>query len=233
MSLLELKRVSKLYGRGMCQRVVLRDVSLEIEPGEVVAVWGRRRSGRSTLLRIAAGVEAPDSGVVRFAGRDMSRHGAEMLGGGIGYCRKAFPPSEGTVVLDQLIVGQIARGIAPSLAATRARAGLERAGVEHCAALRPSELDCAEAVRVAVARALTLQPRLLLIDEPTMGVDLGARDGILRLLHSLASDGTAVLTSTGESTGLSGARALTLGEGELHGSATRELATVVPLRRPA
>jgi ABC-type sugar transport system ATPase subunit len=71
----------------------------------------------------------------------------------------------------------------------------------------------------------------LLIDEPTIGVDLLARDGILVLLHSLAQQGMAILASTGESTSLSGARALTLSEGELHGPPTRELAPVVPLRR--
>jgi putative ABC transport system ATP-binding protein len=233
MSLLELRHVGKRYGRGANQRVALADVSLEIEAGELVSVWGLRRSGRSTLLRVAAGVEPPDTGVVCFDGRDLSGRCGEMLGCGIGYCRTTFRPSEGEVVLDHVAVGQYARGGSPSLAAIRARAALERAGVERCAGARPSELDCGEAVRVAIARALVSQPRLLLIDEPTIGVDLLARDEILLLLQSLADEGVAVLTSTGESTGLSGARALTLSDGELHGKAAREMAAVVPLRRPA
>jgi len=233
MSLLELEHVSKFYGRNLRERVGLRDVSLEIDPGEFVAIWGKRRSGRSTLLRIAAGVETPDEGAVRFEGRDLSARGGEMLGGGIGYCRRAFGASEGRVVLDHLIVGQIARGVSPPLAGRRARAALERAGVERCASRRPGELGSGEAVRVAIARALAFQPCLLLLDEPTLGVDLLERDGILLLLHSLAKEGIAVLTSTGEATGLSEARALHLSDGELHGTSTRELAAVVPLRRPA
>jgi ABC-type sugar transport system ATPase subunit len=72
------------------------------------------------------------------------------------------------------------------------------------------------------------------VDEPTKGVDLLERDEILLLLRSLANEGIAVLASTGESTGLSGTdRAFALGEGELRAAQTRELAPVLPLRRPA
>jgi ABC-type ATPase involved in cell division len=233
MSLLELRHVSKRYGRGAYERVALHDVSLQVDAGELVSVWGRRRSGRSTLLRVAAGVEAPDGGTVCFDGRELSGRCGEMLGDRIGYCHTWFAPSEGEVVLDHLLVGQYARAIPPSQAASRARAALQRAGAERCAACRPAELDCAETVRVAIARALAPAPRLLLIDEPTIGVDLLARDGILRLLQSLAQDGIAVLMSTGETAGLSGARALTLSDGELRGEPSREPAPVVPLRRPA
>ncbi len=199
----------------------------------MVAVWGMRRSGRSTLLRVAAGVERPDTGIVRFEGRDLSARDGERLGGGIGYCRKMFAPSEGRRVIDHIVVGLLACGVPLALAATRAREALERVQIAHCATLRPTELDCAEAVRAAIARALAFAPRLLLIDEPTIGVDLLARDDILRLLLSLAKDGIAVLASTGESPALSGARALTLSEGELHGPPAHELATVVPLRHRA
>jgi ABC-type ATPase involved in cell division len=232
MSVLELEHVSKCYGR-LSEHVALRDVSLRVEAGEMVVVWGMRRSGRSTLLRIAAGIEQPDCGVVRFAGQALDSCPGEPLGDGIGYVRRGFSPSEGQLVIDHLVIGLIARGVPLSLAASRARAALERTEIIDCATLRPSELDCAEAVRAAIARALVFSPKLLLIDEATVGVDLLARDGILLLLQSLAQEGMAILTSTGESTDLSGARALTLSEGELHGQRTQELGTVVPLRRHA
>lgn len=231
MSLLELQNVSKRFGRGLKENIALRDVSLEIEPGELVTVWGRRRSGRSTLLRVAGGVSAPDSGIVRLAGRNVTGKGCEMLGGGIGFCRKTFSANEGQFVLEHLLVGQLARGVSRSAANDRAWEALERTGVGSCAKRTPSELDSGEVVRVAIARALALQPKLLLIDEPTIGVDLLARDEILLLLRSLADEGLAVFTSTGETSGLAGARALQLSEGELHGRSTRELAPVVPLRR--
>lgn len=228
MSLLDLVGVGKRYGR-LDRRIVLRSVSLSVEAGEVVVVWGMRRSGRSTLLRIAAGIETPDTGRVLFEGLDLRARPGATLGDGIGYCRKTFPAREGPLLLDQLTGGLIARGVAMTIATQRAHESLERTGIGSSARSRPEELDGEEGVRAAIARALTLRPRLLIIDEPTIGVDVLARDGILALLHSLAEEGVAILATTGESPSLSGARALTLSEGELHGPPAHELAEVVAL----
>jgi ABC-type lipoprotein export system ATPase subunit len=234
MSLLTLERVGKRYRRGMRERIVLREIMLEVDSGEYVVVWGLRGSGRSTLLRIAAGIETPDEGVVRFAGRDLAGPGTEILGEGIGYCQQTLRPGAGLRVLEQLTVTLLARGIAPAQARTRAHAALERTGVEECARLTPEELDSNEANRVALARTLSAEPQLVVIDEPISGVELAERDGILALLRSLADDGIAVLASTGESTALSGAdRTLALGDGELRGSLAPKLAQVVPLREGA
>jgi ABC-type multidrug transport system ATPase subunit len=234
MSLLEIEHVSKRYGRRPGERVALRDVSLQIEPGELVAVLGRRRSGRSTLLRVAAGVEVPDEGSVRFAGHNLTGGGSDVGDGRVGYCQRSFRQDEGKLVLDQIIVRLLARGTSPSSAASQAHAALVRAGAERCAGIEPNDLDGAEAMRVVVARALAGNPRLLVIDEPTKGVDLLERDSILLLLRSLANEGVAVLMSTGETPCLSGVdRALTIGDGELHGRPSSKLAPVLPLRRAA
>lgn len=234
MTLLELDRVTRRARQGTRERVVLREVSLRLEQGELLAIWGARRSGRSTLLRVAAGIDPPDGGVVRFAGRPLHAHGSNALGSGIGYCQRALRSSEAREVLDELMLAQLARGVPRAGAREKARAALERAGAERCATHSVNELDSAETVRVAIARALTLSPSLLVIDEPTKGVDLLERDSILALLRSLADDGLAVMMSAGEATALSGAdRALSLVDGELHGSVAPELAEVVPLRRQA
>jgi ABC-type multidrug transport system ATPase subunit len=235
MSLLELERVRKGYGGGPGAREVLRDVSLEIEPGELVVVWGLRGSGRSTLLRVAAGIEAPDAGAVRFEGQDLIKHGERLLGEGIGYCRKSLRFSDGHTALEHAMVGPLSRWVSPRAARTRAHQALERVGAARCAKMAQRELSSAEALRVALARTLALEPRLIVIDEPVQGVDLIDRDPILSLLRSLADEGIAVLASTGESTGLSEAdRALVLGDGELRGApAAPELAPVVQLRPAA
>lgn len=230
MALLELDHVSKFYDRGPHKHVALQDVSLQLDAGDRVAVYGERRSGRSTLLRIASGVEAPDSGVVRFAGRKLTDRGNDPLGDGIGYCLKTFPPTSGQFVLDQLMAGQLSRGISRSLAQSRVHAALARVGAERCAALEPNELNGTEATLVAIARVLVFQPKLLVVDEPTIGVDLLDRDGILSLLNSLADEGIAVLTSTRETTGLAGAdRAPVLDNGVLRGNLVPQLATVTHL----
>jgi putative ABC transport system ATP-binding protein len=235
MALLELAGVAKRYGRGQLERAALRDASLELSAGELLAVWGRRGSGRSTLLRIAAGLEAPDRGTVLLDGRDLHARGGEALRGQIRYCRKTYRPSEGQLVIDRLVTAQLTRGIAATVARARAHDALRRAGVSHCATARPRELDTAEAVLVGIARSLVHEPRLLAIDEPTLGVDLLERDRILALLRGLADDGVAVLMSVGETTCLAGAdRALSLADGELHGELrSPELAPVVQLRDAA
>jgi ABC-type sugar transport system ATPase subunit len=230
MLLLELEHVSKRSRRGL--RDALDDVSLAVDVGELVTVWGERRSGRSTLLRIAAGIEAPDTGIVRFAGGDLADRGEQRLGAGVGYCRAAFRASAGQHIVDLLAATQFARGIPRSAARSRAWKALERVGAKECATRTPEELNGEEIVRVAIARALAGAPRLLVIDEPTIGVDLTARDGILALLRSIADDGVAILASTGEGTGFLGAdRVLALHKGRLRGEIAPELAPVTELDR--
>jgi ABC-type sugar transport system ATPase subunit len=236
MSLLELQRVAKRYRDAQLERVVLREVSLQIGSGELTVVWGVRGCGRSTLLRVAAGVEAPDEGFVSFEGRDLTRHGEEILGAGVGYCHK--PLQGGSQRVEEIVIMPLlAGGVSRALARSRASAALERAGVASCATVRVSALDTAEVIRVAIARVLAHNPRLLVIDDPIQGVDMLARDGILALLRSLADDGMAVLASTSDPMGLSGAdRTLSLSDGDLRGPPPTELAPVLELRpraRPA
>jgi putative ABC transport system ATP-binding protein len=234
MRLLALEHVCRRYRHGAQERTVLHDVCLHLDAGEMVAIWGARRSGRSTLLRVAAGIEPIDGGTVRFEGVDISARGSEMLGSGIGYCQRSARGAGGFGVLEQMLVGLLAQGVPSRVAKARAAEALERVGAGHCASRTMQDLDSAEETRVAIARALALEPSLLLIDEPVKGVDLLERDGILALLRTLASGGASVLLSTGEATALSNTdRALTLADGQLRGRISPELAQVLPLRRQA
>ncbi len=232
MSLLELSHVEVHAPHRAHLRPILRDVSLQVEAGELVAILGARRSGRSTLLRVACGIERPTAGQVRFAGRPIGACG-QALGSGIGYCPPLRGP-EARLVLGELMAGQLGRGVPQDAARAAALSALERTDALQCAPRDVQELDAAESVRVTIARALTLAPTMLVIDEPVSGVELLQRDRILALLRSLADEGLAVLMSAGEATALAGAdRALTLADGELHGSTSPPLAPVVPLRRAA
>lgn len=234
MSLLELRNVGKADLCGSRRIEILRDVSLGIDAGELVTVWGRRRSGRSTLLAVAAGIDSPDTGAVLFEGKDLSARGGSVLGDGIGYCRQGAGVASGRRVIDSVRAGLLARGVAVPVAYSRAHEALRRVGAEGCSQLALGDLDAAEAVRVSIACVLVLGPRVLVIDEPTKGVDLLERDEIVLLLRSLANEGIAVLVSDGDGSGLSDAdRALTLAEGELRGKRTPEKGgAVLPLKRP-
>jgi putative ABC transport system ATP-binding protein len=234
MSLLVLEGVSKHHRRGRVERLVLDDVSLEMETGELVAVWGLRRSGRTTLLRVAAGMERPDKGTVQFDGRNLAQGRDRVLGSKIGYVHLHFSPGEGESVLDQVAGGLLAERVSFAAARRRALQALVDVGVESCAALCPRDLDAGEAVRVAVARALIAVPRLLVVDEPTNGVDVADRDPILRLLRRIANGVVAVLMSTGDGAALAGAdRVFTIEHGQVRGGVADPQAPVIPLRRPA
>jgi lipoprotein-releasing system ATP-binding protein len=232
MTLLEMRRVSKSHMHRSRRIEVLREVSLEIDAGELVAVWGLRRSGRSTLLAVAAGVGQPDAGEVLFDGVDLNGRGATALGDGVGYCRQGVGVPNGRTVIDNVRAGLLARGVQVPDAHLRAHRALERVGVEQCGELMLGDLDGAEAVRVAIACALVLGPRLLVIDEPTKGVDLLQRDEIVLLLRSLADEGIAILVGDGDGSGLSDAdRSLSLAGGELRGKTSPEVGALLPLQR--
>ncbi len=237
MPLLVLDRIWKRFprgDRGARERLALRDVSLAIEPAELVAVWGRRRSGRTTLLRVAAGIEQPSEGSVRFDGVDLGRRSALGVPSGIGYCNADFARVIGASVLEQVAAPLLGANVRALRSQARALDALRRVGAADCAELDPTELGHTETIRVALARALVTNPRLLLVDEPTDGLPpWSERDGTLALLRSIAHrDGTAVLMTVDEATGLSGAdRALSIDGGELRGDAPAAGATVVPLRR--
>ncbi len=231
MSLLELAGVGKRYRSAGREHNVLGEVELAIEPGDLVMVWGARRSGRSTLLRIAAGIERADTGSVKLEGQEVSE---QSLGTEIGYVTKTLRASEEQGVLEQVAAVLMARGMSVKHANEQARGALARAGAAECAALRVSELDSGELVRVAIARAIVLEPKLIVIDEPAATVEISQRDEVLGVLRKLAGEGVAVLASTNELDQLAGAdMALTLRDGRLHGKRRSQMGTVVPLRREA
>jgi ABC-type multidrug transport system ATPase subunit len=197
-SLLALEHVTKRFTSGQRETHVLRDVTLALSAGELVAVYGLRRSGRTTLLRVVAGIVPVDAGVVRFEGRELGGRAGQALGVEIGYCSPLFDPTHGGSVADQVAVGLLARGVGRTRARAQAEDALERVGAGSCGHLDPRDLHLDELVRAGVARALVTAPRLLLLDEPTNGVDVRERDAILGLLRALAEHGMAVLLTVGE-----------------------------------
>lgn len=235
MSLLTLEDVTKTYVRGRRELVALRKVSLEIDAGEVVGVWGRRFSGRTTLLRVAGGLERPDRGRIALDGLDLAACAERDLRRRIAYCHPHFNPAHAERVVEHVAVPLLAAGVRFDRACRRAHAMLERLGAGACAELRPHELDHGETTRVAIARALLPEPQLLLVDEPTNGIGLLERDPLLSLLCAVTrAEGVAVLMTAAETTALAGVdRALSLSSGELRGEVLPTAAAVVqfPSRR--
>jgi len=233
MTLLTLEHVSKTYRRGSRELPALTDISLELGAGEVVGVWGRRFSGRTTLLRVAAGLQTPDSGRVLLDGIDVTDYPEGIVRRRIAYCHTSFAPAHAELVVEHVAVPLLATGTRIDRACSRAQAMLDRVGAGACAETRPHELAQSELVRVVLARALLQQPQLLLIDEPTSGVDLLEREDLLTMLRVIAKDEhVAVLLTASELAGVAGAdRVLSLVGGALQGNAVPDVAEVVPFKR--
>jgi ABC-type multidrug transport system ATPase subunit len=225
-STLAMEAVSKRFPRG----IGATDISLDVDAGEVVGVWGRRRSGRSTLLRLAAGVERPDAGVVRFEGVDLWSRAATR--DGIAVWHTAFPPDHGRTLERQVAVAA-RRGRRPSREVRDATlAALERVGLREHGSQPPRELDHPELARAALARALMLRPRLLVLDEPLSGLEALQAERLLELIVDVArTDRVAVLLSAAEVAQLSGVdRHLSIARGAVRGTTAPPLADVLRMR---
>lgn len=210
----------------------LADVSLEVVAGELVVVWGPARSGRTTLLEVAAGLRRPDSGAVAFAGRapraSLGRHEGFAV----------VPTVEAALLgAEKLVIDQVAfpalRVMSRWRAEAEADAALLRCGVEDLGQTQMSALSHAERIRVMLARALVREPRLVLMDEPTAGLSHTESERFLKLVQSLVRDGIAVLmTDDAEGSALvPGARVLTMQRGMLRGASPAPPADVVPFEQ--
>lgn len=225
-STLTMEAVTKRYARG----AGAIDVSLDVAAGEVVGVCGRRRSGRSTLLRLATGIERPDTGVVRFEGIDLWRGPAPR--DRIAVWHLAFPADHGRSVERQ--VGIASRRGHRSMRRVRceALAALSRVGIGDRADCTPRELDHAEIARAALARALVMRPTLLVLDEPASGLEALEAERLLELIVEIArADGIAVLLSAAEVSQLGGVdRHLSISRGVVRGTTVPAPAEVLRIR---
>lgn len=208
--LLALRNVWLSYPRGRRHVVrVLMDVSLDVYASEVVAVLAQRAQGKTSLLRIAAGIERPDRGSVLFEGRDVwraddsrrrrvrSRRRTRSLSVPTALVRPA-PPD-----VDVPVGEGIALPLTGAHSGRRARELAERAlaevGVGECAPRRWSDLSDGERARVAIAQGISRDPRVLLVDDLTATLGLGDTEDVAMLLHSLAAArGLGVLVSVGD-----------------------------------
>jgi nitrate/nitrite transport system ATP-binding protein len=165
---LALRGVSKSFEAGPRRVDVLRDVDLALAEGEFVAIVGFSGSGKSTLVSLLAGLLAPDRGVVEQDGAPIDGPGPER---GVVFQTYALLPWQTALASVELAVRAVHPRLSRAERRERARAQLRAVGLESACHKRPAELSGGMRQRVAVARALAMEPRILLLDEPLSALD--------------------------------------------------------------
>ena len=200
MSMLELRQVSKAYGQGAAEVHALRDVSLDVAPGMMVAVMGPSGSGKSTLLTIAGSLEEPTSGKVLVAGQDlatMSRNDkARLRRQSIGYVFQDFNLLPGLTAAENVALPLELDGISARKAKEAGLGALDALGLADRASNYPDQLSGGERQRVAIARAVVGDRHLLLADEPSGALDSGNGEAVMRMIHAACQEGVAAVVVT-------------------------------------
>jgi predicted ABC-type transport system involved in lysophospholipase L1 biosynthesis ATPase subunit len=237
MSLLRLEHVSKRFPEGRGQSTVLEDLSLEVDRGDFIGIWGMRRSGKTTLLRIAAGRELPDEGEVWFDGQrltDLSqdRRATLQRRNGIGLLSSDWRPERNKPAVEHVALPLLSDGMSLHEARAPAWKALERVGAGRWAHMPAGRLSQGERIRVALAQILVHEPRVLLVDEPAILLKPSEGVELYDLLRSLTgSGGIAVVIASEDIAPIRKARRLmSLGSGKLRNTDQRGTLLAFPER---
>lgn len=207
MSAIEVTNLHKTYKLGRVPVPVLRGVSLDVAPGEWVAILGASGSGKSTLLHLLGGLDKPTEGEIKFDGRSLKAMSAaernRFRRESIGFVFQFYHLVPELTVLENALLGSMIRhgrvGYMREAGTLRERAKdlLDRAGLSHRLSHKPAQLSGGERQRVAIARALVNDPPVVLADEPTGNLDQQTGRELLEVFESMrgSSDRTIVMVT--------------------------------------
>ncbi len=198
--MIRLEKVSKVYSATEVETLALDDVSLQIDPGEFVAIMGPSGCGKSTLLNVLGLLDSPSGGAYDFFGEDVARAPERKLTQlrreRIGFVFQSFNLIDDLTVEENVEVALIYRGVSAADRKQRVMEALEHVGIAHRARHRPQQLSGGQQQRVAVARALVSKPSLILADEPTGNLDTANGEAVMKLLAEASAAGVTVIMVT-------------------------------------
>jgi branched-chain amino acid transport system ATP-binding protein len=190
LSLLSVSGMTKRFG-GI---VANREISFDVGPGELVGVIGPNGAGKSTLFDVITGFQAPDEGRISFDGRDVTGWRPDRLSQlGVARTFQKLKPFAGMTAIENVMVGAFQKTADVGAARDAAQKVLEAVGLGERADVHARGLSTGQRKRLELARALATQPRLLLLDEVTGGVDQATVPGLIRLVRELHATGLALI----------------------------------------
>jgi putative ABC transport system ATP-binding protein len=198
--MIKLTSVNKTFIRNKIETPALRDINLDVAKGEFIAITGPSGCGKSTLLNVLGMMDAPTSGQYLLDGTDIynrnERELVELRNRDIGFVFQSFNLLDSPTVFENVELPLIYRKTPKAERRSRVIEVLERLGLGGFTEFHPTELSGGEQQRVAVARALVGDPKLILADEPTGNLDSKAGEMVLSLLKSLNDRGATILMVT-------------------------------------
>jgi len=200
--LIQLENLTKIYRMGDVTVPALRDVSLNIEGGEFVAIMGASGSGKSSLMNIVGCLDWPTSGRYLLNGHlvsDLDRNTlSEVRNRMLGFVFQSFNLLPRTTAIENVEQPMLYAGIAKAERRRRAVAALSRVGLEGRLDHRPNQLSGGQQQRVAIARAMIMNPRIILADEPTGNLDSRTSMDVMALFQELKRAGITIVLITHE-----------------------------------
>ncbi|WP_067132701.1 amino acid ABC transporter ATP-binding protein [Microtetraspora malaysiensis] len=196
-TLVSLRGVNKSFGA----LHVLKDIDLNVARGEVVVVIGPSGGGKSTLCRLVNRLETIDSGTITFDGQELPAEGKALarFRSDVGMVFQSFNLFSHKTILENVTLGPIkVRKVSKEAAEKRGMELLERVGIASQAAKYPAQLSGGQQQRTAIARALAMDPKMILFDEPTSALDPEMVQEVLDVMTGLARDGMTMMVVTHE-----------------------------------
>ena len=220
--ILEMRDICKDYPMGKGVAHILKNVNLDVEEGEYLAIMGPSGSGKTTLMNLIGCLDVPTSGSYLLGGRDVTtcnnKQLAEVRNKELGFVFQSFNLLPKLTALENVALPLLYGGVKKAERLERARTALETVGLSDRVDHRPDQLSGGQCQRVAIARAIVGKPKLLLADEPTGALDSARGAAVMELFRQLHESGSTIIMITHDrSIAKHAAKLMTIRDGVLSG----------------